>query len=481
MSAIPALAWCKSLGFLCADSRAVVGVRVASRRCNFAARQLCADPEVRYRLEADAWHWKDILPCFCVKGNCLGVTGDLFVVADSGPLNSFAVELWGLKARSPVKTLNGHTNSVGAMDRVASAPNLLATGSRDCTVRIWDLNADTSMVLRGHKHWIHGVRFSPLGDKVVSGSEDKTARVWAVGTGALISTLACHTEFVFTVDFWQDTRVLTGGQDGQVVLWEETGEEVRKIPGRLLATLWDTLIAVTKDKTVMVYSAEALGGGEQAGPVAIMELVGYSDSAAFRPDGKQLAIAGWCDGKVFVHVWDILGGSRLFRLAVGSHRSTFELIYASTTGELLVLIGDEGCVQLWGDASAPGAVAAAGDANAPGAAALWGGLQQRWSAQGAGPGAPLAENASAAVGEVRLGRAAGTALGETRVVLLGFGFRRWHNRQPHLLLGRICVPGAKRAGDRGVGGGAGPDISAPEGPPMNARGMGQPSYPLATK
>mmetsp|Transcript_29610 Transcript_29610/g.89644 ORF Transcript_29610/g.89644 Transcript_29610/m.89644 type:complete len:466 (-) Transcript_29610:194-1591(-) len=370
MSAIPALAWCKSLGFLCADSRAVVGVRVASRRCNFAARQLCADPEVRYRLEADAWHWKDILPCFCVKGNCLGVTGDLFVVADSGPLNSFAVELWGLKARSPVKTLNGHTNSVGAMDRVASAPNLLATGSRDCTVRIWDLNADTSMVLRGHKHWIHGVRFSPLGDKVVSGSEDKTARVWAVGTGALISTLACHTEFVFTVDFWQDTRVLTGGQDGQVVLWEETGEEVRKIPGRLLATLWDTLIAVTKDKTVMVYSAEALGGGEQAGPVAIMELVGYSDSAAFRPDGKQLAIAGWCDGKVFVHVWDILGGSRLFRLAVGSHRSTFELIYASTTGELLVLIGDEGCVQLWGDASAPGAVAAAGDANAPGAAAL---------------------------------------------------------------------------------------------------------------
>jgi WD40 repeat protein len=68
--------------------------------------------------------------------------------------------------------------------------NTLMSGGDDRTAKLWELS--TGRLIRtfdGHADWIVSVAFSTDGTRAVSGSEDKTVRLWDVGTGQLIRTL----------------------------------------------------------------------------------------------------------------------------------------------------------------------------------------------------------------------------------------------------------------------------------------------------
>ena len=47
----------------------------------------------------------------------------------------------------------------------------------------------------GHVHWVRSARFSPDSRLVVSGSEDKTVRIWDVFTHKCIQTFYEHTAY----------------------------------------------------------------------------------------------------------------------------------------------------------------------------------------------------------------------------------------------------------------------------------------------
>jgi len=60
----------------------------------------------------------------------------------------------------------------------------VASGSDDCTVRVWDAATGAELVcLRGHEREITSVAFDPTGRRVASGSGDRTLRVWDAATG----------------------------------------------------------------------------------------------------------------------------------------------------------------------------------------------------------------------------------------------------------------------------------------------------------
>ena len=67
---------------------------------------------------------------------------------------------------------------------VAISPDgrLVAAGSLDNTVRIWDVATGHLIErLRGHKDSVYSVAFTPDGEGIVSGSLDKTLKYWDVG------------------------------------------------------------------------------------------------------------------------------------------------------------------------------------------------------------------------------------------------------------------------------------------------------------
>ncbi|KAF3230073.1 hypothetical protein TWF191_000313 [Orbilia oligospora] len=110
--------------------------------------------------------------------------------------------LWDLRSpntRKPLCLLEGHTRWVYS---VAFSPDnkILASCSHDQTIRLWDIDTDpykvqsqcTSLrqVLKGHTRLVCTVVFSSDGKILASASEDETVRLWDVGTGALLQTIA---------------------------------------------------------------------------------------------------------------------------------------------------------------------------------------------------------------------------------------------------------------------------------------------------
>ncbi|HOE12603.1 MAG TPA: hypothetical protein PLQ35_17085, partial [bacterium] len=68
---------------------------------------------------------------------------------------------------------------------------------------------------------VRSVAFSPDGTKVLTGSDDYTAKLWDAGTGAVIRTFSGHTDYVNSVAFSPDgTKVLTGIDDGTARIWD---------------------------------------------------------------------------------------------------------------------------------------------------------------------------------------------------------------------------------------------------------------------
>src|SRR5262249_37944093 len=110
--------------------------------------------------------------------------------------------------------LVGHTAWVMS---VAFAPDdkLLATGSNDSTVKLWDV-AGRNVVknFAGHRGPIRSVRFSQDGALLASCSIDTTVKLWDVATREERETLKGHRSGVLSVAIAPDARtVLTGGED----------------------------------------------------------------------------------------------------------------------------------------------------------------------------------------------------------------------------------------------------------------------------
>uniref|UniRef100_A0A1B6MHU5 Uncharacterized protein n=1 Tax=Graphocephala atropunctata TaxID=36148 RepID=A0A1B6MHU5_9HEMI len=77
------------------------------------------------------------------------------------------------------------------------------TGSYDRTCKVWDIETGEEVhTLQGHKNVVYAVAFNnPSGDKILTGSFDKTARLWSYETGECKQTFSGHSGEVVAVQF----------------------------------------------------------------------------------------------------------------------------------------------------------------------------------------------------------------------------------------------------------------------------------------
>ncbi len=192
-------------------------------------------------------------------------------------------------------TLKGHSSDVNSVVFAADGQKLFS-GSDDKTIKAWNLNRKQEIfTLTGHSGWIWAIAISPDNKMLASGSADNTIKLWNPLAGKEIRTLKSHSAGVTSVAFSPDGKMLASGSwDKTIKLWNpSTGKEIRTLKGHLQTVAsvafspdGKMLASGSWDKTIKVWD---LFTGK-----VIRTLKGHSDliiSIAFSPDGKTIASA----------------------------------------------------------------------------------------------------------------------------------------------------------------------------------------------
>ena len=107
--------------------------------------------------------------------------------------------------RCSMKIFRGHSNGVTCLQ---FWDNILATGSYDSTIKIWDIETGQEIrTLVGHTSGIRALQFDEK--KLISGSLDHTIKIWDWQTGECVNTMTCHNDGVISVHF--DGKWLASG------------------------------------------------------------------------------------------------------------------------------------------------------------------------------------------------------------------------------------------------------------------------------
>lgn len=205
----------------------------------------------------------------------------------------------------PVKRLKGHSHFV--QDIVVSSDGDFAlSGSWDRTLRLWDLKqGTTTRRFVGHDSDVLSVAFSADNRQIVSGSRDKTIKLWnTLGECKFTLTDGGHTDWVSCVRFSplpNNPLIVSSGWDKQVKVWNlATCRLSTNLPGH-------------KD---------------------------YVNTVTVSPDGSLCASGG---KDRIAMLWDLNEGKELYTLDAGA--IIHSLCFSPTAYWLCA--GTQNCIKIW--------------------------------------------------------------------------------------------------------------------------------------
>ncbi|MBT7256021.1 MAG: protein kinase, partial [Planctomycetaceae bacterium] len=158
---------------------------------------------------------------------------DLLARHQNTKLKGFEWNYWNRKLHHNTNTLKGHPAFVFGASFSPDGKRIVS-GSNDKTIKIWDAETgQETLTLKGHTSIVKSVSFSPGGKRIVSGSYDKTIKIWDAETGQETLTLKGHTSVVNSVSFSPDgKRIVSGSGDRTIKIWDaETGQETLTLKG----------------------------------------------------------------------------------------------------------------------------------------------------------------------------------------------------------------------------------------------------------
>ncbi|MGB8399023.1 caspase family protein [Bradyrhizobium sp.] len=235
---------------------------------------------------------------------------------------------------------------LGLAYSVAFSPDgrTVLSGSADKTAKLWDVA--TGKLLRtfqGHSQAVKSVLFSPDGHTVLSGSADKTLKLWDVSTGRLLRTFEGHSDEVRSVVFSPDGRaVLSGSDDKTLKLWDvPTGRLLRTFQGHSGEV---ESVAFSRDGRTALSGSDdkTLGLWDVATGKLLRTFKGHSKavkSVLFSPDGHT-ALSGSADQTL--RLWDVATGK-----PVGSFEGDSGALALSSDGRTVLSGGIDHRLKLW--------------------------------------------------------------------------------------------------------------------------------------
>ena len=264
-------------------------------------------------------------------------SGDTLAVA-----SSVGVWLYDANDLNAVpRLLQGHTAPVSSVD-FSTDGRLIVSGSWDKTVRIWDVASGTQQtVLQGHTGQVESVAFGADHNQVVSGGFDSSVREWDVASGREQHVLEGHENVVTSVAFSPDGRFLASGSrfnDQMIVLWDATsGARIAVLQG--LSSFEIDHLQFSPDSNLL--AATTSDGEVRLWDTETRELsstfIGGQD-VVFQPGGSLIAAGGQT-----LRLWDSATGTEADAIRTG----TVSLLAFSPDGEQVAVVNDSDNLQIW--------------------------------------------------------------------------------------------------------------------------------------
>ncbi|KIM28362.1 hypothetical protein M408DRAFT_329458 [Serendipita vermifera MAFF 305830] len=247
--------------------------------------------------------------------------------------------------------LFGHTDDVTSTSFSLDGKRIVS-GSADKTVRVWDAETGQAVgaPLQGHSDVVTSVAFSPNSKRIVSGSDDKTVRLWDAETGQTVGApFQGHDDAVTSVAFSPNgKRIVSGSWDNTVRVWDtETGQAVgapfeghsNTVTSVAFSPDGKRIVSGSYDKTVRLWDAET---GQAVG-APFEGHRNWVTSVAFSPNGKRI-VSGSYDKTV--RLWDSETGQTVGAPLQG-HDDAVTSVAFSPNSKRIVSGSDDRTVQTW--------------------------------------------------------------------------------------------------------------------------------------
>ena len=260
---------------------------------------------------------------------------------------------------SLIRTFAGH---LGFISSLAITPDgtKVVSGSNDRTIKIWNLTTGQELLTffpcystAGLLSWLFFlfVKVTPDGTKVIAGSTEGTIEIWDLNIEQELCTLYAHTETLTTVDITPDgEKIVSGSVDETIKVWDlVTGQQLLTLTGHLsfISSLAITpdgekIISGSADKTIKVWD---LVTGQQLLTFSSI----YPIALAITHDGTKV-VSGGSSG---IQVWDLAIAKELFIPSFCTHATSVNEIVITPDGNHLISGSQDDTIKIWNIATSP--------------------------------------------------------------------------------------------------------------------------------
>ena len=283
------------------------------------------------------------------SGSCIGVLkshqGRVRAIAftPDGHLASAGddrlIKLWDINTQTLIQTLIGHTDNIYS---IVVSPNVdIISSGNDGSIRFW-IDGRCVRTIMAHQKPVCTVAISPDGLLIASGSTDNTVKLWDSNTGKLIKTFT-HKGTVSHVAFSPDGKLLASASyDRTVGIWDvATGGQIKTLSHYDWVQSFvfndNTLITCSRDRSIEYWNINT----EQV----YTTTNSYSNgiwAIAVSPDSKQIASA---NDEQSIQLWNV-AQNKIERILTGHTKSIWSVAY-SHDNRFLASASDDGTVRIW--------------------------------------------------------------------------------------------------------------------------------------
>ncbi|XP_063288687.1 protein Atg16l2 isoform X2 [Pelobates fuscus] len=270
------------------------------------------------------------------------------VVATGG--TDRVVKLWEVTGGilQEYQTLEGSRGGITSIEFDPSGLYVLAA-SFDGAAHLWKLDGKARESLTGHSNKVTAARFKMGSNRAVTGSKDRTVKEWDLQKAACVRSISVTSYCTDVVCC--DSCIISGHCDKKIRFWDSRSEscikEVTledKITSLFLNQDQTQLLSCSRDDTLSLIDLR-LGNILQEFRAEGFKCGCDWTKAILSPDGSY-ALAGSVDGTIFV--WNVLKGC-LERSMSGQHSSSVNAVTWSLSGSYVVSVDRGRKAVLWSE------------------------------------------------------------------------------------------------------------------------------------